>query len=150
MFSEEEKKAFKNLDIRDAFKVIGEYSLYLEWDDDFKIIKIRLEESLDGKIQFVQSHYIKTPAQASHYTGSRSWGGSADNALKRAVDTVMSYYSEAIKAGHKPNDAGLLKIRSADPSTIAQIFPKSIQPSARYRRATRWPTDRLYEAGDAL
>ena len=40
MFSEEEKKAFKNLDIRDAFKVIGEYSLYLEWDDDFKIIKI--------------------------------------------------------------------------------------------------------------
>jgi hypothetical protein len=109
MLSEEEKNAFKNQGIRDAFKVIGEYSFYLEWDDDFKIIKIRIEESIDGKIQFVQSHYIKTPVQASHLTTSRSWGGAADDALKRAVDTVMSYYNEAIKAGHKPNEDWFVK-----------------------------------------
>jgi hypothetical protein len=109
MFSEEEKKAFQNQDIRDAFKVLGEYSFYLEWGDDYQIIKIRLEESIDGKIQFVQSHYIKTPAQASHSTTSRSWAGTADDALKRAVNTVMSYYSEAIKAGYKPDDGWFVK-----------------------------------------
>jgi hypothetical protein len=107
MLSEEEKRAFQNQDIRHAFKVIGEYSFYLEWGDNYQIIKIRLEESIDGKIQFVQSHYIRTPAQASHST--TSWGGTADDTLKRAVDTIMSYYSEAIKAGHKPDEGWFLK-----------------------------------------
>jgi hypothetical protein len=104
MFTDAEKKAFEDEHIKNAFKVIGEYRIYLSWGNiGYQDIKIRLEQSTSGTVHFAQSHYIKTPLQGGPYMTSVSYADNAENALHKAVGTIMDWYGKAIKEGHEPS-----------------------------------------------
>jgi hypothetical protein len=100
-----EKRSLSTTGIHTGYKTIGEYRIYLEWSNGYQIIKFRIEETTLGEFEFSQSHYIKTPDQASQYITSRTSEDSPEAALERVVDTIMSYYNDAIKVGHKPSNA---------------------------------------------
>lgn len=102
MLTHEEKEVLTRDGIVQAYKLVGEYKIYLEWTNGYQLVKFRVYERPDGRFEFEQSHYIKTPDQASHYTTSRTTENDADYALKRAVGTIMDYYTPAVKKGHKP------------------------------------------------
>lgn len=104
MLSESEKEALSRPHIVEAGKVVGQYHIYLEWENGYQIIRFRISERPDSRFEFEQSHYIKTPEQASHYTTSRTHEDNVDYALHRVVGTIMDYYAEALKRGHRPNN----------------------------------------------
>jgi|SRR5579862_2265386 len=103
MLSNKEKDALTGEDIVLSGKVVGEYYIYLEWENDYQTIRFRISERPDGRFDFEQSHYIKTPDQASHYSTSKTTENTVDYALKRAVGTIMDYYTPAVKKGLTPN-----------------------------------------------
>jgi hypothetical protein len=71
-------------------------------------IKLWVSDPPSGGVWFTQSHYIKTPAQLGAYHTSRPWGDDAEAAFSRAMLSVMSFYDEAVRAGHIPSDAWLV------------------------------------------
>ena len=102
MLSQNEQEVLTRGDIVQAYKLVGEYKIYLEWANDYQFVKFRIYERPDGRFEFEQSHYIKTPDQASHYVTSRTAENDADYALKRGVGTIMDYYSLAVQKGQQP------------------------------------------------
>lgn len=59
--------------------------------------------------KFLTSHAIHTPVQIAPYHTSLPFGDTWEDALDRAVSGLTTYYEDAIKAGHKPVDAWLVK-----------------------------------------
>ncbi len=90
-------------------KVIGEYSFRLDELPETKI-KIRLFRYLDNpeNVYFSTSHYIHTPTQFDAYRTSRNWEYSEEQALKRAIETITSYYQNAIDTGETPEYSWLV------------------------------------------
>lgn len=105
MLTDNEKKTLTKDGVHSGYKTIGEYRIYLEWPDGYQIIKFRVEEMPSGTFEFSQSHYIKTPLQASQYITSRTSETSAGRALDRVVDTIMSWFNDAVKQGHAPSNS---------------------------------------------
>lgn len=88
-------------------KFISEHQLRLR-DIDVPII-IRLYESIDGeRVEFEQSHYIKTPLRMEPYRTGQSWGVDEKNALLRAMRTINEPYDEAIRQGYSPSEAWIV------------------------------------------
>lgn len=90
-------------------KTVGEYSFRLEDIPETKI-KIRLFKYLDNDnaVYFTTSHYIKTPTQFDAYRTSRNWEYTEEQALNRAIETITSYYQNAIDTGEIPEDSWLI------------------------------------------
>src|SRR5436305_6247709 len=88
--TKDEKRSLGATGIHTGYKTVGEYRIYLEWSNGYQFVKFRIEETHSGSFEFSQSHYIKTPDQASQYITSRTTESSPDAALERAVDTIMS------------------------------------------------------------
>ena len=95
-------KAFQDESIIEQRQFVSEYTFRLRELSRTKIT-IRIYQEPDGRFYFEQSHYIHTPPQASAYTTSITWAESEEEALRRAVDTITSYYKQAIEEGHKPS-----------------------------------------------
>jgi hypothetical protein len=104
MLNEQEKRELSESGIHTGYKTVGEYRIYLEWESGYQNIKIRIEETATGMFEFTQSHYIKTPLQGMEYITSRTTEETKEYALSRAVDTIMSYYNDAVKEGHTPTN----------------------------------------------
>jgi hypothetical protein len=59
--------------------------------------------------KFEVSHSIHTPIQAGPYRTSRPIGDYWAYALHLAVDGIVSYYRQAVDAGHTPSESWLVK-----------------------------------------
>lgn len=59
--------------------------------------------------KFHQSHVIHTPVQADPYRTSRAFSDSWEDALEDVLRTLTSYYEEAVRKGHKPQESWLVK-----------------------------------------
>lgn len=59
--------------------------------------------------KFEVSHAIHTPTQADPYRTSTPFADDWAYALHRAVDGLISYYKEAVAAGHVPNENWLVE-----------------------------------------
>jgi hypothetical protein len=95
-------KAFEDESIIEPRQFVSEYTFRLRELSRTKIA-IRIYREPDGRFYFEQSHYIHTPLQASAYTTSIQWTDSEEGALRSAIDTITSYYRQAIEEGHKPS-----------------------------------------------
>jgi hypothetical protein len=72
-------------------------------------VTIRLYKSVDGeRIEFEQSHYIKTPLQEKPYKTDYSWGVDEKKALTRVMRTINEHYDEAVRKGHKSSESWLI------------------------------------------
>lgn len=102
MLSRGERAVLKRKGIHTGYKFRGEYRIYLEWKNGYRDVRFRIEERTDGKFEFIQSHFIKTPEQATPYRTNGSSADSMEEALQSGVETFMSYFNRAVKK-HKPN-----------------------------------------------
>ena len=58
--------------------------------------------------KFRVSHAIHTPVQAGAYRTSIPTGDDWEYALHRAVQGLLSYYKDAVEAGHQPKETWLV------------------------------------------
>src|ERR1700688_4063560 len=61
------------------------------------------------RVKFRTSHSIHTPVQAGPYHTSRTIEDDAAYALHRAIDGLTSYYRQAVKEGHTPQESWFVK-----------------------------------------
>ena len=72
-------------------------------------ITVRLYESQErDRIEYEQSHFIRTPLQADAYQTSTPWGDDALYALNLAAFGITQWYDQAVREGHQPNDSWLV------------------------------------------
>jgi hypothetical protein len=83
-------------------KFYSEYHLFFEVTQDRLRVSIRVYEADDGRFFFEQSHYIRTPLQDSTHMLKTEKHGEAHVALSRGVESVTTYYDDAIGQGHEP------------------------------------------------
>lgn len=102
------KKVLSNPRLEVQREFVGEYQFQLT---DIPVpITVRLYRQLGSDVvEFRQSHFIHTPVQGSKYMTSSSWGKDEKEALQRAVQTFVSFYEEAVRAGHRPAAKWLVK-----------------------------------------
>lgn len=95
-----------DLPIIEVRRFLAEYQFFLE-GITFARITIRLYEVGD-RVEWEQSHYIKTPEQLDPYSPSRTSEDSEEAALNGAIASLTSYYETAVRKGHKPDDDWLV------------------------------------------
>src|ERR1035438_8698860 len=102
------RQALENPNLEVQRELIREYQFQLK---DIPIpITIRLYRRLGTDvIEFRQSHYIRTPVQAGRYRTDSSWGENEAAALRRAIQTLVSFYEDAVRVGKAPAESWLLK-----------------------------------------
>jgi hypothetical protein len=72
------------------------------------IIEIELEPMAGGYFRFRRSHAIHAPGQMGPYRPSRDFDDDAAYGLHRAIESLASYYRDAVRAGHAPAAAWLV------------------------------------------
>ncbi|WP_404294194.1 hypothetical protein ACD578_28490 (plasmid) [Microvirga sp. RSM25] len=70
-------------------------------------IEIRLERMERG-FRFIRSHAIKTPTQIGPYYPGRDFDDDPAYAMNRSIESIASYYRQAVEAGHKPDRSWLV------------------------------------------
>ena len=85
-------------------KFYSEYHIFLEAAAERFKVSIRVFETHDGRFFFEQSHYVRTPVQGQikNHSGAPESHPQAEIALTRAVESITTYYDEAIGLGHAP------------------------------------------------
>lgn len=103
-----QKEIFRDPAITRAKKLISEYRFEL---DKIPIeITIRLYEGYSGNgVGFEQSHFIHTPTQIGPYKTSCPCDDTESSALHQAVRGFLTYYNEAVKEGHTPDESWLVQ-----------------------------------------
>jgi len=71
-------------------------------------ITLRRTRGKPGATAYTQSHAIKTPEQAGPYWTSRPSNDSPGAALHQAIEGLVSYYRQAVKKGHTPDEDWLV------------------------------------------
>jgi hypothetical protein len=71
-------------------------------------IEVNLDDLGSGYHRFRRSHAIKTPVQAAPYYPSRDFDDDPAYAMHRAIESLASYYREAVQAGHQPEGRWLV------------------------------------------
>ena len=73
------------------------------------VVAIKLSRHLDSDTtDFQLSHAINTPVQAGPYRTSTPTADDPPYALHRAIDGLTSYYRDAVKLGHTPQENWLV------------------------------------------
>lgn len=103
MMSALELHALRHPRIVAFHKFFSEYHIFVEVEAERFRVSIRVYETDDGRYFFEQSHYIRTPIQdAAHVLTTERHHG-AHVALSRAVESITTYYDDAIGQGHLPS-----------------------------------------------
>ena len=102
MMSSHEIQALRHPHVVAFHKFFSEYHIFFEVGAERCRVSIRVYETDDGRYFFEQSHFIRTPVQeAAHVlTGERH--PVPHMALSRAVESITTYYEEAVGHGHQP------------------------------------------------
>jgi len=105
----DEKSALEHEHVSYAQKFISEYTFLLGSLSLPITIRIYKHVFSDpAMFDTIASYAIKTPTQVSPYGAHKTYQDSAEYALSQAVMNFTLYYSEAIEAGHEPNDSWLV------------------------------------------
>jgi hypothetical protein len=97
----------RNALVSDACEVLNTFLIHI--GDLTPTITIRVVRYFDREgVWFQQSHFLKTPLQATPYRTSNTSGTNVADALHSAIRTLTSFYHEATGAGHKPSDSWLV------------------------------------------
>lgn len=108
MYSLESFKYDENI-VLDLKQKIGEFSFKLEQIEDIEFKIYIYKYMMDDGYWFSTNYFIHTPLQATPYLTSRTRENTYERALKRAIDSITSYYSEAIIKGLKPDKNWFIK-----------------------------------------
>lgn len=73
-------------------------------------VDIRLRALPNGWFRFFRSHTIKTPLQMGPYHPSRDIDDDAAYAMHRAIESLASYYRDAVERGHGPAEDWLVSL----------------------------------------
>src|SRR5262245_17230108 len=94
---------FSDKRIHDAWRTVGEYSIFIEWGSGSQTVTFRNPRAYRGPFTFTQSHYLHPTTQGDPYHTSAPGGETVEEALGRAVATIMAYYRSARGEGYEPN-----------------------------------------------
>ncbi|WP_129224565.1 hypothetical protein [Lichenibacterium minor] len=83
-------------------KFFSEYHIYFQTGAERFRVSIRVYETDDGRYFFEQSHYIRTPVQESANVLTAETHAGPHHALSRAVESITTYYEDALGQGHRP------------------------------------------------
>lgn len=84
-------------------KFFSEYHIFFEVGEERFRVAIRVYETGDGRYFFEQSHYIHTPVQDGAHVLTAETHPGPHIALSHAVESITTYYEEAIGRGHEPS-----------------------------------------------
>ncbi len=102
MMSAHELQALRHPHIVAFHKFFSEYHIFFEVGAERFRVSICVYETDDGRYFFEQSHFIRTPVQeAVHVLPGENHPG-PHVALSRAVESITTYYEEAVGRGHQP------------------------------------------------
>lgn len=103
MISDHESKALGHCRILEFHKFYSEFQLWLEAGVERFKMKIRIYETNDGRFYFVQSHHVRTPSFEGPFNSTHLTHATPHLALSTAVDSITTYYEDAVKDGHEPS-----------------------------------------------
>lgn len=103
MISPDEKTALGHARIVEFHKFVSEFQIWLESEEERFRIRIRVYATADGRFFFVQSHFVKTPISDAPFPSTNLTYDTAHLALGSAVQSITTYYDDAIAKGHKPS-----------------------------------------------
>ena len=101
--SNHELQALRHPHIVAFHKFFSEYHIFFELAAERFRVSIRIYETDDGRYFFEQSHYIRTPVQAGVHVVAAEKHHAPHAALSRAVESITTYYEEAVGRGHEPH-----------------------------------------------
>ena len=107
--SPHEKLALRHPRIVAFHKFYSEYHLFFEVKQDRFRVSIRIYEADDGRFFFEQSHYIRTPLQDTAHILKPDRHGEPHFALSRGVESVTTYYDDAVGQGHEPDESWFVR-----------------------------------------
>lgn len=84
-------------------KFYSEYHIFFDVSQDRFRVSIRVYETDDQRYCFEQSHFIQTPIQESADQIGHERHARPEGALSRAVESVTTYYEDAVGKGHEPS-----------------------------------------------
>ena len=100
--SAHELQALQHPRIAAFHKFFSEYHIFFDVGADRFRVSIRVYETDDGRYFFEQSHYIRTPVQTGAHVLTAETHLGPHVALSRAVESITTYYEEAVGSGHAP------------------------------------------------
>lgn len=103
MISDHEAKTLGHTRILEFHKFYSEFQLWLEAGAERFRMKLRIYETNDGRFYFVQSHHIRTPSMGSAAHPTHLTHPTAPMALSTAIDSITTYYEDAVEAGDEPS-----------------------------------------------
>ena len=102
MMSAQELQALRHPRIVAFHKFFSEYHLFFEVAAERFRVSIRVYETNDGRYFFEQSHHIRTPVQEAAHVLTVEKHPAPHAALSRAVESITTYYEDAVELGHQP------------------------------------------------
>ncbi|MGI3899654.1 MAG: hypothetical protein ACRYGP_21750 [Janthinobacterium lividum] len=84
-------------------KFFSEYHIFFHVGEERFKLSIRVYETNDHRYCFEQSHFIETPVQQLANPLGHERHSRPEDALSRAVESVTTYYEDAVGKGHVPN-----------------------------------------------
>ncbi len=105
MMSNLELQALQHPRIVAFHKFFSEYHLFFEVESERFRVSIRIYETDDGRYFFEQSHHIRTPVQDAAHVPAVHHHPGPHIALSRAVESITTYYEDAVGQGHAPSRA---------------------------------------------
>ena len=103
MMSAQELDALRHPRIVAFHKFFSEYHMFFETGAERFRVSIRVYETDDGRYFFEQSHYIRTPVQEQSQVLTAEKHPVPAAALSRAVESITTYYEDAVERGHQPS-----------------------------------------------
>ena len=100
--SAHEFQALRHPHIVAFHKFFSEYHMFFDVGDERFRVSIRVYETDDGRYFFEQSHYIRTPVQEAAHVAAGETHVEVHAALSRAVESITTYYEDAVGKGHAP------------------------------------------------
>ena len=102
MMSTHELQALRHPHIVSFHKFFSEYHIFFDLEAERFRVSIRVYETDDARYFFEQSHYIRTPVQDVANVLAVEKHDGPHNALSRAVESITTYYEDAVGQGHEP------------------------------------------------
>ena len=102
MMSDHARLALRHPRIVEFHKFYSEYHIFFETGTERFKVRFRVFETGDQRFFFEQSHFISTPLQEQSHTPSATTDDQPHAALQRGVQSITTFYDDAVSQGHKP------------------------------------------------
>lgn len=97
-----ELQALRHPHIAAFHKFFSEYHIFFDVEAERFRVVIRVYETGDGRYFFEQSHHLRTPIRQLDRELAAERHAAPHAALSCAVETITTYYEEAVGLGHEP------------------------------------------------